>query len=188
MEAVRVLRRHAPRRLLLNHMLWNVVMPPIWRGAPGLVSQPSRVVFVCLGNVCRSPYAEMRARQAGLRASSCGLSVDSSVRSPSAAVEAAAERGIDLSAHRSRPLKAAEVEPHDLVLVMEPYMLSVTRRRLERAGTVVSLLGLYGHPTRRPTPYIPDPHGLPAGVFSLAYEMIDQCVDHLASTWRSTEL
>ena len=32
-----------------------------------------RVVFVCQGNICRSPYAEARGREVGLPASSFGL-------------------------------------------------------------------------------------------------------------------
>jgi low molecular weight phosphotyrosine protein phosphatase len=37
----------------------------------------TRLVFVCRGNICRSPYAEVRARRLGLNAISCSFEVSS---------------------------------------------------------------------------------------------------------------
>ena len=39
-------------------------------------SQITRLVFVCSGNICRSPYGEFYARKLGIDASSCGLHAD----------------------------------------------------------------------------------------------------------------
>lgn len=167
---------HAPRGLLARYLWWNLLLAAGWPRAR--LQAHSRVVFVCLGNVCRSPYAEVRARQTGLEALSCGLSVDVSVPSPAAAVEAAARRGVDLSPHRSRPIDELELDPNDLVLVMEPSMLGPTRKRVP-AGSQVALLGACRR-SGAAMPYIPDPHGLPDAVFSAVYDTIDRCVDGLA--------
>ena len=66
------------------------------------------VLFVCLGNICRSPYAAATFSQ-GLGVAWRGrVRVDSAGflgpgrSAPGHAVEVAADRGIDLSGHRSR--------------------------------------------------------------------------------------
>jgi len=86
------------------------------------------VLFVCLGNICRSPTAAavLRARieQAGLAGS---ITVESAgtgawhVGEPAdrRALAAAQERGYDLSDHRGRQLEAADLESFDYVLAMD---------------------------------------------------------------------
>lgn len=87
---------------------------------------PTRLLFVCMGNICRSPTAEgvMRARlaAAGLR-----VEVDSAGTHgyhvgdpPDARSQAhARRRGVDLSAQRARQLQADDFERFDWVLVMD---------------------------------------------------------------------
>src|SRR5271157_6473662 len=94
--------------------------------APGTAggSGATRILFVCLGNICRSPTAEgvMRslvAREgmegqvvldsAGTGAWHMGSAPDARAR------EAAAERGIELSG-RARQVRPADFETFDLVL------------------------------------------------------------------------
>ena len=88
---------------------------------------PVRVLFVCLGNICRSPTAEgvMRAlvREAGLQAS---VELDSAgtggwhVGSPPdpRAAAAAGARGIELGG-RARTVTSADFERFDLLLAMD---------------------------------------------------------------------
>ena len=84
------------------------------------------VLVVCTGNVCRSPIAEglLRAAleaklgdQAPSVASAGTMGWVGSGADP-ASVEAAAERGVDISAHRARELRSDEVLAADLVLAM----------------------------------------------------------------------
>ena len=86
----------------------------------------ARVLVVCTGNVCRSPIAEglLRAAleaklgdQAPSVASAGTMGWVGSGADP-ASVEAAAERGVDISAHRARELRSDEVLAADLVLAM----------------------------------------------------------------------
>lgn len=68
------------------------------------------ILFICTGNTCRSPMAEglFRARggekKTGLRAASAGLFTQDGLPASGNAVKAAAERGADIAAHRSRRL------------------------------------------------------------------------------------
>lgn len=87
-----------------------------------------RVLFVCMGNICRSPTAEAVARaklrKAGIDA---WVKVDSAgthgyhIGSPPdpRAVTHAAERGYDLSVLRGRQVGAADYSTFDLILAMD---------------------------------------------------------------------
>jgi protein-tyrosine phosphatase len=86
------------------------------------------VLFVCLGNICRSPTAEgvLRARlvQAGLdgrvHVDSAGTGSWHVGHPPDPrAIEAAARRGIDLTALRARRVTREDLEHFDYVLAMD---------------------------------------------------------------------
>jgi len=93
-----------------------------------------RLVFVCQGNICRSAYADARARLAGLRSVSFGLSARDGDCANSVALARAAARGVDLSAHRATSASAAPMRAGDLRIAMEPAQI----RRLARLATVAS--------------------------------------------------
>src|SRR3954468_14707625 len=87
-----------------------------------------KVLFVCLGNICRSPTAEGVVRAAA--APECptfGLEVDSAgtadyhVGEPpdQRAIAAAQRRGIDLSGLRARLVTAADFRRFDYMLAMD---------------------------------------------------------------------
>jgi Low molecular weight phosphotyrosine protein phosphatase len=58
-----------------------------------------RVVFVCTGNICRSPYAEAAARAHGINAVSCGTHTRTGLPADPVAIREAALRGRDMTAH-----------------------------------------------------------------------------------------
>lgn len=87
-----------------------------------------RVLFVCLGNICRSPTAEgvFRAlvERAGLsdqiEIDSAGTAAWHIGKSPDARAQAAAAmRGYDLSPLRGRQVSAADFARFDFVLAMD---------------------------------------------------------------------
>jgi len=85
-----------------------------------------RILFFCMGNICRSPTAEgvMRAK---LAAAGLNVEVDSAgthgchIGAPpdERSQEHALKRGYDLSTLRARKLLAADLERFDLVLAMD---------------------------------------------------------------------
>ena len=95
-----------------------------------------RILFVCTGNICRSPTAEGvlrgRAAAAGLE----GLHIESAgthgyhVGEPPdpRTVEAAARRGYDLSGLRARKLRSADFTDFDLLLAMDRGHLRIMER------------------------------------------------------------
>jgi len=91
----------------------------------------AKVLFVCSGNTCRSPLAEAIVRrlvkQAGrtdIEVSSAGTSAWDGSPASDGALLVGMERGLDLSAHRSRHLTPDILKESDLVLVMSPSHLS----------------------------------------------------------------
>lgn len=97
-----------------------------------------RILFVCLGNICRSPTAEAVLRALAAReAPDLPLEVDSAgtadyhVGQPPdpRTRAAAARRGYDLSALRARTVDSADFERFDLILAMDRENLQVLKRR-----------------------------------------------------------
>lgn len=88
----------------------------------------TRILFVCLGNICRSPTAEAVLRRlAALEAPDLHLVIDSAgtadyhVGDPPdlRSQRAGAARGYDLSALRARQVTQADFEGFDLLLAMD---------------------------------------------------------------------
>ncbi|MHB8256216.1 MAG: arsenate reductase/protein-tyrosine-phosphatase family protein [Acidiferrobacterales bacterium] len=131
-----------------------------------------RLVFVCMGNICRSPYAEAVA--AGFRGPviSAGLRPMSGGSANPDAIRNAKRRGVDLTGHSVRSIDDLDIGPEDLIIGMEPWQA----RRLKHIGRVrnsqaqITLLGLWGG---RPEPYIADPYGCGDSYFQTCYARID---------------
>jgi protein-tyrosine-phosphatase/predicted ATP-grasp superfamily ATP-dependent carboligase len=81
------------------------------------------VVFVCLGNICRSPFAAaaLRAQPAmhSVRIGSAGTLPRPGRPTPPLGVQAAAAHGIDLTAHRSVWLSRAMAETARVLVVFD---------------------------------------------------------------------
>jgi protein-tyrosine phosphatase len=138
------------------------------------------VLFVCLGNICRSPLAEgimrARARERGI-----DLVVDSAgtgdwhVGEPPCehSIRVAAMHGIDITG-----LRARQVEPEDLHRFSHLVGLDDANvADLKRMGArKVLKLGDYGYDGAD----VPDPYFFPGFEgFEKVYEMIDTCVGNL---------
>lgn len=87
-----------------------------------------RVLFVCLGNICRSPTAEgvlrHKLREAGLagqiEVASAGTGDWHVGKAPDKRSQAAAKlRGYDLSAQRAQQVTRADFATYDLILAMD---------------------------------------------------------------------
>lgn len=93
----------------------------------------TRILFVCTGNTCRSPLAEILARKwlakyfqcdldaverFGYKISSVGVMASSDVPASAEAVEVARENGLDLSNHRSRSVDVALIRSSDWIFAL----------------------------------------------------------------------
>jgi protein-tyrosine phosphatase len=96
-----------------------------------------RVLFVCMGNICRSPTAEAVFREIQRReAPQLAVEVDSAGTHAyhvgslpdQRAIAAAARRGFDMTALRARVVTTADFERFDLVLAMDDQNYQQLRR------------------------------------------------------------
>ena len=103
-----------------------------------------RLVFVCLGNICRSPAAEgvMRQLAPDLTVDSAGTGGWHVGDAPYGPMQDAAQvRGIDLSSLRARQFVAADFTRFDLIIAMDRQNQSdVERLRPEDNQTPVRLM------------------------------------------------
>lgn len=130
-----------------------------------------RLVFVCTGNICRSPFAEFVARNYGIEAVSVGTDTRGGDDANSDAVKAARRFGLDLSDHRSTRLQDFSALDGDHFVCMEPKHAELVSRFIPRAD--VSLMGLW-LPERRP--FLPDPYGKSMAYFERCFSWIDRAI------------
>ncbi len=84
-----------------------------------------KILFVCTGNLCRSPMAEALLKRAlaergcdGIEVASVGTWAHPGWHATPEAVDTMRARGIDLAEHRSRPPEQEELVAADLIVVM----------------------------------------------------------------------
>lgn len=150
------------------------------------------VLFVCMGNICRSPTAEgvMRAllEREGLqdrfRVESAGTHayhVDDGADPRS--VQHARLRGYDLSRHRARQVRDADLDRFDYVLAMDRdnlrHLEALVRRRgtdappRARVGLLLELLPAI----RRDE--VPDPYATGSDGFELVLDLVESACEAL---------
>lgn len=147
-----------------------------------------RVLFVCLGNICRSPLGEgvltHKVAQAGLDdlvyVDSCGTGGYHVGEPPHRESQRAArQRGVDISLQRARQVSLGDFAECDLILAMDRQ----NRRDLlamETSGRYHDKVKLFmDFVPDAPGPDVPDPYyGGPEG-FDAVYELIDRGCDQL---------
>ena len=148
-----------------------------------------RVLFVCLGNICRSPVSqgvfEEVVRREGLlgeiEADSAGTHGFYHAGEPPdpRAQRSAAERGIDISAQRARLLEREDCERFDYVLTMDEnnYERVAALCRSDEIKAVVR--PFLDFAPDRPEREVPDPfHGGPEG-FELVMDLAEAASEGL---------
>lgn len=145
-----------------------------------------RVLFVCLGNICRSPTAEgifrrkLEARGLVHRVAvdSCGIGPWHVGKAPDArAREAAARRGIDLSGLRARQLADADFQAFDYLLAMDHDNLAALRRQAPEP--LEAHLGLFLEFAGLPDTAVPDPYYGGEEGFEAVLDLVERGADGL---------
>jgi protein-tyrosine-phosphatase len=168
--------------VLFDRLLHPLRRQRVFRRLAGLPA--GDVVFICQGNICRSPFAEAvferSASELGVvtfTTQSTGFAQPGRAPPPDAIV-AAREFGIDLDIHRSHPMPPHVLRNAALVVVMEHEHARRIRRRFgSRTAPMVLLGDLDPLPIEKRD--IADPWGQSQGVFETCYARIDRCVRQL---------
>ena len=136
-------------------------------------------LFVCTGNICRSPMAEgllrhLTAGRAGYDACSAGVGAIQGQRPSVHAVEAMEDLGIDISQQRSRPLSAGLVERADYILGMTHGHVEAILLLYPHAAEKTFLLREFDETLEEFEKDIPDPIGQSVEVYRHCRDQIEQ--------------
>ncbi|MCS6285461.1 MAG: hypothetical protein H8K08_08515 [Nitrospira sp.] len=157
-------------------------------GLPAVSIRPRSVLFVCKGNICRSPFAEHLAsnRWPDLEFGSAGIHVRKPAPAPEHAVHAAKRYGLQLEQHRSQAISQVLIERYDMVVAMEVWQYVELRSSFEsHQGKMFLLAQFAGNRFERGRGYaaynIADPYGGQLSEFEQCFERISQCVTSLVA-------
>jgi low molecular weight protein-tyrosine phosphatase len=124
----------------------------------------TRILFVCMGNICRSPMVETVARvelaRAGIAAEVASAGTENYHVGEGAdprAIEMAEAHGYPLAQHRARQVRAADFDDFDFVLAMDRVNLHALERHRPRADARAAALFL-AHVGFDEIDEVPDPY------------------------------
>lgn len=169
-------------RLALSYL--QVGMGQAWIKPP-VAGEVRRLVFVCHGNICRSAFADVVARRAGLNVASFGLSTSAGMAAHPPAIAAAARLGHDMAGHRTTRVEEYEPLPGDLLLAMEVRHLEKMANNVRIAAVPRSLLGLWVTPKM---PHLHDPYELDPAYMETCLRRIESTIPGLISAFPAARL
>ncbi len=145
------------------------------------------LLFVCSGNICRSPMAEAiaadAARRAGVRVrvQSTGTAADVGYPAEATALEALAEVGLALPGHVAKQTEHRHVREAALVVGATRSHRAILRRmHPERAAAIVSFDELTGLGD------IPDPYGGTLADYRAVRDMLVAGMPHVLAALKAT--
>ena len=152
------------------------------------------VLFVCLGNICRSPLAqgvfEDLLRREGMEEE---VFVDSAgtgswhVGSPpdDRAQRSAYARGLDLSAQRARRISPYDCEEFDYILTMDEQNFQTVASLCRGSAVVRPFLDFAPHSPERE---VPDPYGGGPDSFERVLDLVEEASEGLLAVIRHRHL
>jgi peptidoglycan/xylan/chitin deacetylase (PgdA/CDA1 family)/protein-tyrosine-phosphatase len=138
----------------------------------------NRLVFACMGNICRSAYAEQRAVKLGLKADSFGLRTIAGSLADKTAIKNAAYRSIILDEHRVKVIDDIDIREDDLVVCMEPWQATAFIKNNIRVCQI-TLLGLHMNPK---ITTLLDPYRKPDDHFLSCFRKIDEAICNIKNS------
>lgn len=149
-----------------------------------------KILFVCMGNICRSPTAEgvfrhlldMRAPQLPIELDSAGTH-DYHRGSPPdrRSIAAAQRRGIDLSALRARHVRDEDFFHYDLILAMDEDNLRMLRARAP-AASMQRIRLLMDFAPAAFSRHVPDPYYGGEQGFEQVLDLLEEAAEGLLQT------
>lgn len=146
-----------------------------------------KILFVCLGNICRSPMAEEVFRSLANRsgradefvADSAGLIDFHEGELPDSRMRAhASRRGYRLT-HHSRPVRPDDFRKFDLIVGMDEQNIKGLQRMAQSADNATKIVRMADYLIHSGAPYVPDPYYGSDKDFELVIDLLEEACTEL---------
>ena len=147
----------------------------------------TKILMVCLGNICRSPLAEgiMRSKLSSTHffIDSAGTSGFHSGNAPDPrSIEVAQKNGLDISQQKSRPFRAYDLEEFDVIFVMDKANYRDVIRHVQNEDERQKVKLILNYPNSEKEE-VPDPYYGGKNGFDHVYNLLEE-----ACTFHSNQL
>ena len=145
----------------------------------------TRILMVCLGNICRSPLAEgilkSKLNPSKFQVDSAGTSSYHEGSLPDKrSVEVANKNGLDITDQRSRPFVKEDFKTYDHIFVMDTFnyqdVLELAKNKEERAKVSLILDKI----SQGENESVPDPYHNTIDGFTQVYQMLEESCSVIA--------
>ena len=143
------------------------------------VLHAKNILFVCRGNICRSPFAEQYSRTIfpeDVHLVSCGYIHQDGRKSPPEAISAARKFGVDLSDHRADHITHDMVKNSDLIIIFDEENF---RMLLQQYPLYKNRIWFLSEICPDIPIIIEDPFKKDADSYEKAYSVIAYCIDRI---------
>jgi protein-tyrosine phosphatase len=136
-----------------------------------------RLVFICSGNICRSPLAEYVAKQRGANVLSYGLHCRGGDPVDSRVIAFARLHNINMEKHITTNIKNYKPQKQDLLVAMEPSHIAQLQNLFPEHNQITSL-ALWHH---KPSIYLHDPFSCPIDFFNKCEQKVLESTNNLVT-------
>ena len=148
---------------------------------PEALRNAHSILFVCFGNICRSPFAEAALRtmvSSEIQVGSCGFYPVADRSCPVEAVSSARNYDIDLSGHRSRVITEEMIRNSDVIFIFDGKNLQSMAGKYPR---IMDKVWYFSEVMQKGPVAIQDPYGEDLAVFEQVYRDIFENCEVIAS-------
>lgn len=133
----------------------------------------TRLVFVCKGNICRSPLAEAVARKHNIPSMSFGLDTRGNAPADPRAIAWASANGYDLGQHITIRVDQYQPQAGDLLIGMESKHVYELEQQFANAPVQITMIGLW---LTQPLAYLHDPYNANTEYFDRCESLVQAAV------------